>query len=183
MKAVIALTGASGAVYFLKLLDRLRHSTVQLEAVSSSNGRKVLLHETGRTWEQVTSDLVTYDEDEMASRISSGSSPTDAFVIVPCSMSTLSHIAYGISQNLIQRAGAVQLKERRKLIVVPRESPYSLVHLKAMTALTEAGGIILPASPGFYHHPETIEDLVNSVVDRILDSIAIPDARIKRWQS
>jgi len=183
MKVVLALTGASGAIYFVRLLERLTKMDVQVECVSSSTGRFVLEHETGRAWQEVTEGIVCHDEQNMAASISSGSSPTDALVIVPCSMSSLGQIAHGISENLIHRAAAVQLKERRKLIVVPREAPYSLIHLKAMTLLTESGTLILPASPGFYHKPKTIMEVVDGVVDRILDHIQCPDNDVKRWQA
>jgi len=183
MKVVCALTGASGAIYFIRLLQRLMKSQTKIECVSSENGRLVLEHETGKGWSEITNGITCHGETNMAARISSGSSPVDAMVIVPCSMSSLSQIAYGVSGNLIHRAAAVQLKERRRLIVVPREAPYSLIHLKAMTSLTEAGAMVLPASPGFYHQPETIEDVVDGVVDRILDHIQCPDSHVQRWQT
>jgi len=183
MTHILALTGASGAPYFLRTLERLNAQGITVELISSKTGRQVLQHETGRSWEEVSSGYHVYDENDFAARIASGSSPVQSMTIVPCSMSTLAHIAGGLSANLIHRTASVQLKERRPLIVVPRESPYSLIHLKTMTTLTEAGGIVLPASPGFYHEPKTIEALVDSVVDRILDHMHCPDGEMRRWRN
>ncbi|PIE90090.1 MAG: hypothetical protein CR997_08175 [Acidobacteria bacterium] len=183
MRMVLALTGASGAIYFQRCLERLRNSDLSLELISSSHGRSVLEYETGKTWDDLSAGLTVHEETNMAASVSSGSTPTYAMIVVPCSMSSLCQIASGISENLIHRVAAVQLKERRKLILVPRETPYSLIHLRAMTALTEAGALILPASPGFYHRPACVEEVVDGVVDRILDHIGLPDTKIKRWQS
>lgn len=183
MKIVIALTGGSGAPYFTALLERLQPTSAEVEVVSSATGRQVLQHETGKTWKEVTEGLVVHSERNMGASIASGSNRTDAMVVVPCSMSTLAEISLGTSSHLIHRAASVQLKERRPLILVPRESPYSLIHLQAMTRVTEAGGMILPASPGFYHHPKSVDDLVKNIVDRILDQIGCSDKTIERWGS
>jgi 4-hydroxy-3-polyprenylbenzoate decarboxylase len=125
--------------------------------------------------------LVVFGRDEWFAPVASGSNPPDAMVVCPCSMGTLAAIAQGLADNLIERAADVVLKEGRKLVLVPRETPLSVIHLENMLRLARAGTIILPPSPGFYQHPQTVADLVDFVVARILDQLAIPHALLQRW--
>ncbi len=181
----LALSGASGAPYFLRLLQRLEaHSEVRLHLVASEGGKRVLAEESCGKWPPpVGQDSIVHSFRDIGASIASGSFRLHALVIVPCSMNTLAAVAYGLADNLITRCAAVQLKERRNLILVPRETPLSLVNLRAMTAAHEAGAVILPASPGFYQQPQNIQDLLDSVVDRILDHLGIVDDGIKRWKA
>lgn len=179
----MAITGASGAIYGLRLLEKL-HSRpeVELHALVSRAGRSILALETERT----LADLENlahrwYDPRDMHAPLASGSFPTHGMVIAPCSMRTLSGLAMGVASNLILRAADVTLKERRRLILMVRESPFHLGHLRAMLALTEMGAIIAPPIPSFYHRPETILDLVDHSVDRVLDLLGLPASDAKRW--
>ncbi|MCB1053411.1 MAG: UbiX family flavin prenyltransferase [Acidobacteria bacterium] len=179
------MTGASGAPYFLRLLERLQQLEPRPEVSFSLSdaARRVLSDEMGQKAQDL--EFPGFEQvpvKDIGARVASGSSLNAGMVIVPCSMSTLCAIAYGITENLIHRAASVQLKEGRRLIVVPRETPLSLIHLRAMVQLKEAGATILPAMPGFYHQPESVMDLVDSVVDRILDQLGLPDAKIQRWK-
>jgi flavin prenyltransferase len=124
----------------------------------------------------------SYSPEDISARLASGSYPVDAMVIAPCSIHTMSAIAHGITSNLLTRAADVTLKERRKLILMVRETPFHLGHLRSMTALAEMGAIIAPPIPGFYHHPQTVMDLVDHSLDRVLDLLGLPDAAIRRWQ-
>ena len=125
---------------------------------------------------------ITYPVEDIGCRLASGSFPTAGMVIAPCSIHTMSAIAHGITSNLLTRAADVTLKERRKLILMVRETPFHLGHLRSMTALAEMGAIIAPPIPGFYHHPQTVMDLVDHSLDRVLDLLGLPDAAIRRWQ-
>jgi 4-hydroxy-3-polyprenylbenzoate decarboxylase len=169
MRVVVCITGASGAVYALRLLERLE---CDKDLVVSEYGLEVLKHETGIGLSKLKK-LATrcYDNGEMNTGIASGRTKFDAVVIVPCSMNTLSKISAGICDNLITRAAAVAMKERRKLILVPREMPLSPVHLRNMTELASYGVVIMPASPGFYLKPKKIGELVDFVVERIINAI------------
>lgn len=184
-RIALAMTGASGGPYFLRLLERLlKRNDVEGHLLISEGGRRVLLEETGVKWSEIdTGHFQLHANKDIGANVASGSYRLDAMAIVPCSMNTLGCLAMGVANNLVLRAAAVQMKEDRKLIVVPRETPLSLVHLRAMVTLKEAGTVVLPATPGFYHKPETIQDLVDSVVDRIIDHLDLPDQSIKRWQS
>ena len=170
MKIAVAVTGASGSVYAKVLLDKLQQLSDQVEEVSvvwSANAHTVWQHELGNEKYKDYPFPVRATNDFMAP-FASGSSTYSALIICPCSMGTLGRIASGISNDLVTRAADVMLKERRKLICVVRETPYNLIHLKNMTAVTEAGGIICPATPSFYSNPETIEDVAYTVVHRVL---------------
>lgn len=182
-KIALALTGASGAPYFLRLLERLRaRADVEGHLLASEGGKRVLWEESGVKWADIeTGGFTIHANRDIGANLASGSYRLDALAVVPCSMNTISAAACGLAGNLILRTAAVQLKEGRKLIVVPREAPLSLINLKAMTTLCEAGAVLLPAMPGFYHHPATIGDLVDSVVDRILDHLGLEDEAIRRW--
>jgi 4-hydroxy-3-polyprenylbenzoate decarboxylase len=182
-KIALALSGASGAPYFTRLLQRLaQRPEVELHLVASDGGRRVLLEESGVKWSALDKgDAVVHANADIGASPASGSFRLDALVVVPCSVHTLCAVATGLADNLILRCAAVQLKERRDLIMVLRETPLSLPALRAMVALNQAGGVVMPASPGFYHRPQTVTDLVDTVVDRILDHLHIEDNTIKRW--
>jgi len=180
----VGISGASGAIYGLRLLERLRSQPgVEIHLILTRSGEKTLFLETGK----LAADAKAladywYPNDDIGCRLASGSCRTDAMVIAPCSIHTMSAIAYGISSNLVVRAADVTLKERRKLVLMVRESPFHLGHLKTMTLLAEMGAILAPPIPGFYHHPQTVMDIVDHSVDRVLDLIGLSDARVKRWE-
>lgn len=167
----------------MRLLERLRaQADVEIHLILTRSGEKTLHIETG----QMAADArrlahFSYPVEDIGSRLASGSYRTDAMVIAPCSIHTMSAIAAGISDNLLVRAADIALKERRRLILMVRESPFHLGHLRSMTALAEMGAIIAPPIPGFYNRPETVMDLVDHSVDRVLDLLGLPDARVRRW--
>lgn len=170
-KIVVAVTGASGAIYSKILFNRLIELKSRLEEVGvifSTNARDIWKYELDEEFEPVFPFRV-YEKDDFYAPFASGSSSFDTLIICPCSMATLGRIAGGISDDLITRAADVMLKERRKIIVVPRETPYSLIHIENMKRLTLAGGIVCPATPSFYSKPETIKQLVETVVERVLN--------------
>ena len=180
----MGIAGASGAIYGLRLLERLRSQPgVEIHLILTKSGEKTLFLETGRLAAdaKVLADH-WYSNDDIGCRLASGSCRTDAMVIAPCSIHTMSAIAYGISSNLMVRAADVTLKERRKLVLMVRESPFHLGHLKTMALLAEMGAILAPPIPGFYHHPETVMDIVDHSVDRVLDLIGLSDAKVRRWE-
>lgn len=181
-RILVAVTGASGAIYPLRLLARLKRPGIEVHLILSRSGEKTLYLETGRKAADLKA-LATHSwpVEDIAAPVSSGSFQTDGMVIAPCSIHTMSAIAWGISDNLITRAADVILKERRKLILMVRESPFHLGHLRAMTQLAEMGAIIAPPIPGFYNNPASIEDLVDSSVDRVLDLLGLPDKGVRRW--
>lgn len=185
-KIIVAVTGASGAIYAQKLLDRLdtlKDFLGEVAIVFSSNAEDIWKHEL-KSPAPRTPDLEPpfklYSNDNLYAPFASGSSQYDTMILIPASMGILGRIAHGISDDLITRAADVMLKERRKLIFVPRETPYSLIHINNMKLLTEAGAIICPATPSFYSKPETIDDLVMTVVDRVMD-LAGFDITTSRW--
>ncbi len=187
---VLAITGASGAPYAVRLLEVLARSRVPLELIVSRHGwrlletelgigdRNALLAATGGDWSQVE----ICDDADRGAKPASGSARSAGMVICPCSMGTVSAIAHGTSRSLIERAADVALKERRPLLLVTRETPFSLVHLRNLTALTEAGATVFPAAPGFYHRPETVQDLVDFVVQRVLDHMKVEATLTARWE-
>lgn len=196
---IVGISGGSGAPYALRLLEILLQSGHAVKAIVSSAGEKVLDLECGvkleggviEKQEQLRGalridaaevGLELYDHKDVAAPISSGSFRADAMVIAPCSMGTLGRIAGGISNDLISRAADVSLKERRELILMPRETPLSAIHIRNMLTVTEAGAIVLPAMPGFYHKPQSIDDLVNMVVSRILDHLGVENKLFERWK-
>lgn len=169
-KIIVAITGSSGALYAKILLDKFREMKEQLDEVAvifSTKARDFWKYELGEIPELVFPFHV-YEKDDFYAPFSSGSSFFDTMIICPCSTGTLGRIANGISHNLITRAAEVMLKEHRKLILVPRETPFSLIHLENMTKVTQSGGIICPAIPSFYNKPETLEQLAETVIDRVL---------------
>ena len=188
---VFAITGASGAPYALRLLEQLIAAKRRVQLVVSSHGLRLLRTESDiasveALRERVGSSgwdrLVTlFDDGDRGAAPASGSALNAGMVICPCSMGTLSAIAVGASRSLVERAADVALKERRPLVLVPRESPLSAIHLENMLRVTRAGAVVLPASPGFYHRPESIDDLVDFVVARVLDHLGVEHALTKRW--
>ena len=183
MRVIVGMTGASGAVYGVRLLEKLKRHHVETHLVISKWGEKTLRYETSYSPEDLKalSDY-SYPVDDMAARISSGSFPHDGMVIAPCSMKTLGAIAGGYADNLIARAADAALKERRKLILMTRETPLSLIHLRNMTAVTEAGAIIAPPLPAFYTRPQTADDIIDQSTARVLDLLGIENDLTKRWQ-
>ena len=175
MKIAVAVTGASGAIYAKVLLDKLQQLSSQLTEVStvwSDNAFTVWEHELGNK-EYGKYPFKKWDKMDFMSPIASGSSNYNALIICPCSMGTAGRIAGGISNDLVTRASDVMLKERRKLVCVVRETPYNLIQLKNMTSITEAGGIICPATPSFYSQPKTLEEMAYTVIHRVLDLVGI----------
>lgn len=183
MKIVIGISGASGAIYGMRLLQRLRENpAAEIHLVLTRAGEKTLFLETGKH----AADLknlahYSYPLEDISCRLASGSFPVDAMVVAPCSIQTMSAIAAGITSNVLLRAADVALKERRKLVLMVRETPFHLGHLRTMVALTEMGAIIAPPIPGFYNRPQTILDLVDQGLDRVLDLIGVPDSQVRRW--
>jgi 4-hydroxy-3-polyprenylbenzoate decarboxylase len=184
MRIIIGISGASGAIYGLRLLERLhRQEAAEVHLVLTRAGEKTLFLETGKAASEVRKLAhFSYSQEDIACRLASGSYPTDAMVVAPCSIHSMSAIAAGITDNLLARAADVILKERRKLILMVRESPFHLGHLRNMAALAEMGAIIAPPIPGFYHHPQTVLDLVDHSIDRVLDLVGLSDAEVRRWE-
>src|SRR5271154_6087632 len=181
-RIVVGVTGASGAVYGLRIIEKLSRTSAETHLVISRSAEKTLYLETGKKAADLKS-LVRYSwpADDVSAPLASGSFPTDGMVVAPCSIHTMSAIAHGITSNLITRAADVTLKERRRLILMVRESPLHLGHLRSMTALAEMGAILAPPVPGFYHRPKTIADLVDHSVDRVMDLMGVPSPDAKRW--
>ncbi len=183
MKIILAITGASGIIYGKRLAEELaKKEEVKLDIVISDTARELIDVELDVSSDHIK-DLARnyYEPEQLDAPPASGSSMYDAVLIVPCSMSTLSKVATGISDNLITRSAAVALKERRKLILMPRETPLSTIYLEKMRSLSESGAVILPACPGFYSQPKSIDDLVDFVVGKILDNIDIENELYSRW--
>lgn len=191
---VIAISGASGAVYGVTLLEYLLREKHQVYLAVSHEARLIVKDEMGLDWgsdfpetleilkKRYSGFELTYcDERDMTAPIASGSVPTQGMVIAPCSMKALAGIAHGFSSNLIERAADVTLKEKRPLVLIPRETPLSQIHLKNMLTLAEMGATLVPAMPAFYNHPRTIEDLVRFVVGRVLDALKIENRIYRRW--
>ncbi|HET6498665.1 MAG TPA: flavin prenyltransferase UbiX [Coriobacteriia bacterium] len=191
----VAITGASGGVYGLRLVERLLAGGHEVALIMTSAGQRVLTHELRlevpvrdgahallRYLElPSTAPLRIAHYDNLFDPLASGSHRTDAMVVAPASMGYCARVASGLSSNLAERAADVALKERRPLVLVPRETPLSLVHLRNFVALAEAGAHIVPAMPAFYHHPETLDDQVNFVVGKVLDLLGIPHELFVRW--
>jgi 4-hydroxy-3-polyprenylbenzoate decarboxylase len=184
MKLVVAMTGASGAIYAQRLLDNLDPSKHEIHFISTKHAREVAQIELPKGELKLDARVIQYDEnDSMFVPFVSGSAKFDAMIVIPASMGTIGRIAHGTSDSTAARAADVFLKERRKLILVPREAPYNLIHLRNMATLTEAGATIIPASPAFYNKPKTITELVDTVIARALDHLGIEHKLVKRWQS
>jgi 4-hydroxy-3-polyprenylbenzoate decarboxylase len=186
---VLALTGASGAPYGVRLLDALARHRVPVWLIVSSHGMRLLQDEcgigsleelraaTGGDWRSVT----PFSDGDRGALPASGSQRTQGMVVCPCSMGTVAAIAAGTSRSLVERAADVTLKERRKLILVPRETPLSLVQLRNLVTVTEAGAVVVPAAPGFYHRPTTVAELVDFIVQRVLDQLGLDIEIARRW--
>jgi 4-hydroxy-3-polyprenylbenzoate decarboxylase len=186
---VLALTGASGAPYGVRLLETLASRQVPVWLITSSHGMRLLHDEcgidsldalraaTGGDWRSV----VAFPDDDRGALPASGSQRTHAMVVCPCSMGTVAAIAGGASRSLVERAADVTVKERRRLILVPRETPLSLVHLRNLVTVTEAGAVVIPAAPGFYHRPKSVADLVDFIVQRVLDQLDVDIQIAPRW--
>ena len=193
----LALTGASGMPYGLRLIECLLAAGCRVQLLYSQAAQVVARQEVDLELPTRPAEaraallarypavdpekLAVFGREEWFAPVASGSNPPDAMVVCPCSMGTLAAIAQGLADNLIERVADVVLKEGRKLILVPRETPLSAIHLENMLRLARAGAVILPPSPGFYHHPQTVADVVDFVVARILDQLAVPHALLQRW--
>jgi 4-hydroxy-3-polyprenylbenzoate decarboxylase len=185
---VFAITGASGAPYAVRLLEVLAKERVPVWLLVSTHGLRLLKDECGigtvRELERRTGPWKTveaFDDGDRGARPASGSAKTAGMVVCPCSMATVAAIAHGTSRSLIERAADVTLKERRRLVLVPRETPLSLVHLRNLVAVAEAGATVIPAAPGFYHRPTKVEELVDFVVQRVLDHLGVEADLAPRW--
>jgi flavin prenyltransferase len=184
LRLVVGISGASGVIYGLRTLEILHSMEIETHVVLSQWGEKNIEIETDKTIEYVRS-LATalYRNDSLAAPISSGSFLHSGMIIVPCSMKTLASIANGYDETLISRAAGVTLKESRLLVVVPRETPLSRIHLQNMLKLAEAGAVILPAMPGFYHKPTSLQDMIDHLVGKIIDQFNIRNNLSRRWGS
>jgi flavin prenyltransferase len=180
MRLVLATTGASGAIYLQRLLHYLDRTEHELHLVFSAYAKQVIHEELGEL--QIPPGAIEHSDKSMNAPFASGSAKFDGMIVVPCSMGTLSRIAHGISETLILRAADVFLKERRKLILVPRETPWNLIHARNAVAVIEAGAILLPASPSFYSRPTTLVELADTVVWRILDQLGLDAPNACRWR-
>ena len=193
-RLIIGITGASAVVYGVRLLEVLaKQADIEVHLTISTSGARAL-------WEELqievdinnfrlesligmdTPQIIYHHESDIGAAIASGSFRTEGMIVVPCSMGTVASIAAGISRNLIQRAADVCIKERRKLVIVPRETPLSAIHLENMLKLSRLGVCVLPAMPGFYHFPKTVDDQINFVVTKILDQFGIDTGLIQRWK-
>ncbi len=189
---ITGITGASGSIYALNFIRHAASLGADLRVVATETGSAVFRHETGVSISEAVDRIIEssgkqakiriYDNRDMFADIASGSYKTDGMVVVPCSMKTLSGIAGGYSSSLLERAADVMLKERRDLILTVRETPVSLVHLRNMTLAAGAGAVILPASPGFYHHPSAIDDLADFITGKILDLLKIEHSLGTEWK-
>jgi 4-hydroxy-3-polyprenylbenzoate decarboxylase len=181
-RLIVGITGASGSIYGVRLLRRLRTLDVETHLVLSRWGARTLVHETPYTVEQVQQlATVSYNAADQGAAISSGSFVTMGMIVLPCSMRTLGAIAHGIGETLVPRAADVVLKERRRLVLGVREAPFHEIHLENMLRLSRMGVIISPPVPGFYNHPRTIDDIVDHTVTRMLDLFGLHDDSTERW--
>lgn len=182
MRLIIGITGATGTIYGVRLLERLRELGVETHLVISRWGVRTLLHETPYTREQVEAlATVAYAPGDMGASISSGSFLTDGMIIAPCSAKSLAAVAHGFGENLIHRAADVVLKEQRKLVLAVREAPLSSIHLENMLTLARMGALVMPPLPAFYNHPRTVDDIVDYSVARMLDQFGLEVRGAERW--
>jgi 4-hydroxy-3-polyprenylbenzoate decarboxylase len=182
MRVIVGITGATGVIYGVRLLERLRDAGVETHLVISRWGGRTLLHETTYTREQVEAlASASYASNDLGASISSGSFPTDGMVVAPCSVKTLAAIAHGYGDSLIHRAADVVLKERRTLVLSVREAPLSAIHLENMLALARMGAVILPPMPAFYNNPTSLDEVVDHTVARMLDQFGIAVPGAPRW--
>ena len=191
---VVAITGASGSIYGIRLIRELLRAGERVKLIITSAGRQVLKHETGLDWSedikqqrhQVQEYFASIAVESLANdnywaSAASGSAAADAMIVMPCSMGTIGRIAAGLSGNLLERAADVMLKERHPLVLVPRETPLNTIHLENLLRLSRAGAVVLPAMPAFYHGPETIDDLAAFLVGKVLDQLSVQHALYARW--
>lgn len=182
-RLILGITGASGAVYGVRLLERCRQLGVHTHLVATPAGLLNVHHELGldrRALEALADEA--HAPGEVGACIASGSFAAEAMVVAPCTMKTLAAIAHGLGDNLLTRAADVTLKERRRLVLMVRETPFNLAHLRNMTAVTEMGGIVFPPLPAFYHRPASIAELVDETVERVLQLVGVAEARPREWQ-
>jgi 4-hydroxy-3-polyprenylbenzoate decarboxylase len=182
-RVVVGVTGATGAVYAVRLLERLRAGGCETHLVVTPAGVLNVHHETGmdRRALEALAD-VAYNPADVGASIASGSFATASMIVAPCSMKTLAAVAHGLADNLLTRAADVTLKERRRLVLMVRETPFNLAHLRNMTAVTEMGGVIFPPLPAFYHRPASIDELVDDTIERALALLGLEGAHPKAWQ-
>lgn len=181
-RVIVGVTGATGAVYAVRLLERLRAAKRETHLIVSAAGVLSVHHELGldrRALEEMAD--VAYSPADVGAAIASGSFHADAMVVTPCSMKTLAAIAHGLSDNLLSRCADVTLKERRRLVLMVRETPLNLAHLRNMTSVTEMGGVIFPPLPAFYHRPQSIDEIVRDTIERVLTLIGVETARPQPW--
>jgi 4-hydroxy-3-polyprenylbenzoate decarboxylase len=185
---IVAITGASGSIYAKRLVSVLLEKGFLIKLIVSDAAKKVIAHELGSDdlkehFNAGNKSVNLYENDDLTACIASGTNGCDRMVVVPASMGTTARIAGGISSTLIERAADVVIKESKRLILVPRESPFSAIHLENMLKLSRIGVTIIPGAPGFYHKPKGIDDLVDFIVSKVLDSLSIENALIKRWKA
>ena len=182
-RIVVGMSGASGIPYGVRLLEALKEQPVETHFVATDSARLVHQHECDDDWAEVEALAdVVHGNADIAASIASGSFRARAMVIIPCSMDTLGKLAAGVNDNLLTRAGAVMLKERRPLILVPRETPFSHIHIENMLRLSTAGTIIAPAAPAFYNRPQSLDDNVNFIAGRVLDLLGLDADLFARWE-
>ncbi len=176
MRVLVAITGASGVVYGKRLLEVLKQKNIETSCIISDIAKQIIAHELGKL------NVKCFGEDEMMAPFASGSHKIDTMIVIPCSMKTLASIANGITSSLITRSADVTMKEGRRLILVPRETPLNAVQIENMLKLARLGVMILPAMPAFYHKPQTIEELVDFVIGKVLDALGIENDLFTRWE-
>ncbi len=182
MKYIIAITGASGAIYAIKLIEFLNNKA-EIHLILSEGAKSIIKQEMNMTVDSLKRNVhKIYNNENLTAALASGTFAHDGMVIIPASMKTIAALAHGYASNLITRAADCTLKENRLLIVVPRESPLNLIHLRNLTLLKEAGAIIMPASPAFWHNPKTIDELVEAFVQRVAEKLGITSAEMVRWK-
>lgn len=182
MRIVVAITGASGVLYAQRLLDNLNPADHEVHVILSSYAQVVISEELPGGL-RLMNGVTTHNLKSMNAPFASGSNAPDAMVVIPCSMGTLGRIAHGYSEDVLLRAADVVLKEKKKLVLVPRETPFNLVHIKNFELLALAGATILPANPSFYTKPTTIEQVIDTVVARVLDHLGVPNQLVARWRA
>ena len=181
-RLIVGLTGSTGAIFGIRLLEALKHSEIESHLIISKWAQRTIEHETPYAVEQVRAlATVVHSQGDMGASISSGSFLTEGMVVIPCSMRTLAGIANGYGEHLVHRAADVILKERRRLVLVARETPLSQVHLENMLKLARMGVVMLPPMPAFYNHPKTVDDVIDHIVARVLDQFGIAAPFAKRW--
>ncbi len=182
MRLIVGITGCSGVIYGIRFLEACQNLDIETNLILSPAAKKIVNYELEGNPENLREKATkVYDYEELSAPISSGSNSNDGMVIIPCSMKTLGAIAGGISDNLINRSADVALKENRPLILVPRETPYNLIHIENMAKLKRAGTIVLPATPGFYHDPQSIDDMIDFIVGKTLDQLDVEHELYESW--